>query len=179
MRSILTVALCALALLVASCSDTPTTTSDTRLGKMTLDEFTANQSYSVWFNTGYQSYPDPQSTTQQARFDTAVAKLSKEFDSTYSVLMVLKPTCSCQKTQLYMPQVVRALDAAGFPRKNITVYVTDNRFAGIDDIKTKYGLADAPVFIVLRGDVEKGRIYLMPSTGSTIEEDLASIFAKP
>lgn len=180
MRHLATAALCALAFLVASCTQTPTTTSDTQLGKMTLDEFKSNQAYAVWFNSGYDAYPDPTNATLAARFDTAVAHLKSEVDPAQdSVIIVVKPTCSCQLTQLYMPQVIKALDAAGFPEKNIAVWVTDNRFAGIDEVKNRFSIGDAPAFIVVKGGTEKGRIYKNPTVGKTVEEDLASIFAKP
>ncbi len=179
MRSLATIALCALALAFSSCTDSPTTTADSHLGKMSIDEFRANQAYNVWFSSGYAAYPDPQSTEGKARFDAAITTLKSEIDSnTHSVVMVVKPTCSCQLTQLYMPRVLKALDAVNFPHDKISVWVTDNRFTGIDEVRDRFHLNDAPVFIILKNDVEKGRIDKNPTTGKTVEEDLASYFAQ-
>lgn len=180
-----TVHLLALALLAAAtfaaCSDSPTTTTTQLGGPITIEKFQENAAY-VWYQTGYDAYPE---AGQEAAFNTAVntikAALSNEANN-YEVLMVLKPNCSCQHTQTQMPRVMKTLDQAGFPHEDIELYLTDTRLAGIDDIKTMYGIDDSdqvPTFIVLRNGQELGRIEQGPASGSTIENELAQIFSLP
>jgi hypothetical protein len=178
---LLLLSLCLLALTVVACEDTPTTTPDTQLGKITVDEFLAEPRYSVWFSSGYDAYPaaSPQS---QALFADKVAAIRSSFDSSrHSILMIVKPTCSCQKTQQTMPQVLKVLDAAGVPHSKIDIWITDSRLAGFDEIKATHqpAITDAPTFIVMKDGVEKGRIEDNPETGVTVEEMLAPYFAAP
>lgn len=172
---------CLLALTVAACEDAPTTTADERLGKMTVDQFRADPGYSIWFDQGYDAYPGNEAGAQ-VRFDEKVAAIRGAFDaSRHTVIMVVKPSCSCQKTQQTMPQVLKTLDAAGIPHANMEVWITDARMSGIDAIKTTHqpAITDAPTFIVTKDGVEKGRIQDTPESGTTVEEILAPFFAAP
>lgn len=170
-----------LALLVASCDDTPTATTDQHLGKVAVDDFLADPRYSVWFDLGYGAYPGTDAAAK-ARFDASVETIRTSFDpSQHSILMVVKPTCSCQKTQQTMPQVLRVLDAAGVPHERIDIWITDARLAGFDEIKATHtpAITDAPTFIVMKNGVEKGRIEDGPTAGKSVEEELAPFFAAP
>lgn len=175
MNRISAIALVALiAAVVGACSDAPTTSTVT-LGKTTLDEFFANDAWNSWFQTNYSSYPE---SSEQVAFNQHVADLAASIDpAAHRVVMVTKPSCGCVGTKLYMPRVMKALDEAGFPRANYDLYITDARLAGIDEVKAKYNIGDAPTFIILKNDVEKGRIALEPSPGMRIEQELAQIFA--
>jgi hypothetical protein len=172
---------CLLALSVAACEDAPTTTPEQQLGKVSVEQFLAEPRYSVWFNTGYDAYPaaDAQS---QARFNDEVAAIRSSFDSSrHSVVMIVKPTCSCQKTQHTMPMVLKTLDAAGVPHSKVEIWITDARLAGFDQLKSTHtpAITDAPTFIVLKDGVEKGRIEDYPEEGKTVEEMMAPFFAAP
>jgi hypothetical protein len=178
---LLLLSLCLLALTVAACEDAPTTTADQRLGKMTVEQFRTDPGYSIWFDQGYDAYPGTDAAAT-ARFDDKVAAIRSAFDaSRHQVIMVVKPTCSCQKTQQTMPQVLKTLDAAGIPHANIDIWITDARMAGIDEIKNTHQptIIDAPTFIVVKDGVEKGRIQDTPESGTTVEEMLAPFFAAP
>jgi hypothetical protein len=176
MRSLSLFAFLALAIMVNACTDTPTSTVNTTLGETTIEAIKANTGY-VWYQTGYDAYPDANSQTAfQQQVDLIKANLDT---ANHSVIMVIKPTCSCQKTQIYFPQAMKALDAAGFPHDRIKIYITDARMAGIDDIKTKYNVSAAPTFIVLKNDVDKGRLVEDPATGKSVEQTLADAFAQP
>jgi hypothetical protein len=165
-----------LALALAACDNTPTTTTSVELGRTTVEKIQANTGYATWYDPGYNSYP---SDTYKATFEQEVALIKANMDSsTDKVVMVIKPTCSCQKTQMYFPQAMKTLDAAGFPRQNIEVWVTDARLNGIDSLKTARNISAAPSFIVLKNGVEKGRIIEDPTFGSTVDKDLALYFAK-
>jgi hypothetical protein len=159
-----------------SCTQTPTSTVTTKLGKTTIEEIQANTGY-VWYQTGYDAYPDRSDTT----FTKRVSEIKSSMDtSIHSVLMIIKPTCSCQTTQLYMPQVMKTLDQAGFPHDRIDIYVTDARLAGIpDSIKTKYNINSAPVFLVLRNGVQKSAIIDNPEGSKTVPDVLAEGFEAP
>lgn len=176
MRTLFALSLLATALFIASCTDSPTTTTNVDLGRTTLDDFLKNTAYRSWYETGYNAYPTP---AEQPRFDSAVAIIRSNFDSTHSIVMAIKPNCGCQNTQLWMPRVMRTLDAAGVPHDRVGIFVTDTRLAGIDSIKTKYTIVDAPTFIVLRNDVEKGRIEVAPPVDQAVEQTLASFFVRP
>jgi hypothetical protein len=179
--SLLLMCLCTLALGALGCQDTVTSTTDTTLGKISVEQFRAEPRYSVWFTPGYDAYPA--STAQaQATFAQNVETIRNAFDSTrHSILMIVKPTCSCQKTQQTMPQVLKVLDAAGVPHSKIEIYVTDSRMAGFDDIKAHHepAITTAPTFIVMKDGAEKGRIVENPSDGTTVEQMLAPFFAAP
>ena len=178
MRTLATFALCALTLLIASCSDTPTTTTDAGLGVTTIEEMQKNSAYKTWYETGYSAYPD---AAGQAAFTSAVETIRNSFDpAKHSVVMAVKPNCGCQTTQMWMPRVMKTLDAAGIPHEKVIVYITDARLNGIDDAtKSKYQITDSPTFIVLKDDQVAGRINVNPPVGQTVEQVLASAFAKP
>jgi len=177
MRAPLALSILGLTLIVASCTNSPTATTSVDLGQTTLDDFLKNSAYRSWYETGFNAYP---TTAEQSRFDSAVAIIRSNFDpATHSVVMAIKPNCGCQNTQLWMPRVMRALDAAGVPLDHISIFVTDSRLAGIDSIKAKYTIRDAPTFIVLKSDIEKGRIEVAPLVDQAVEQALASYFLRP
>ena len=178
MRPFVTLALCAIALMLASCNDTPTSTTPTNYGKTTVDEFLKNTAYAAWYQTGYESYPMAEG---KASFDNFVSTIKSSFDpAQHMVVMVVKPNCGCQTTQTWMPKVMKTLDAAGVPHENVIIYVTDARLTGVDqDAKTKYNITEAPMFIVTKGSTVEGAI--MPSLVANqppVEVDLASFFTR-
>jgi hypothetical protein len=167
----------ALALVLAACDDTPTTTTSVQLGRTTVEAIQANTGYATWYDPGYAAYP---SATYQSVFEQEVGLIKSTMDTTNDrVVMVIKPTCSCQKTQMYFPQAMKTLDAAGFPRKNIEVWVTDARLSGIDSLKSALSISAAPSFIVIKNGVVKGKMIEDPVFGSTVDKDLATYFAAP
>lgn len=178
MRTLATFALCALSLLIASCTDSPTATTDTGLGVTTIDDMQKNAAYRSWYETGYSAYPE---ASGQAVFTTSVDAIRNAFDpNVHSVVMAIKPNCGCQTTQLWMPRVMKALDAAGIPHDKLTIYVTDSRLNGIDAaVKSKFEITEAPTFIVVKNDAVAGRINTTPPVGKTVEQVLAEAFAKP
>lgn len=160
-----------------SCTDSTAPTTTAVLGPISVAAFEADQNYQVWYQTGFGAYPD---ASGRASFDSAVAIIRANFDSTqHTVVMAIKPNCGCQTTQLWMPRVMRALDAAGVPDSRINIYLTDNRLAGIDSIKSQYSIVVAPSFVVVKNGVAKGRINEMPPGGRTVEQELADAFVKP
>ncbi len=179
MRTFATFALCAFALLIASCSDSPTSTiTDTGLGVITIEDMQKNAAYRSWYETGYNAYP---AAADQAAFSGFVDVIKNSFDpAQHSVVMAVKPNCGCQTTQMWMPRVMKVLDAAGVPHDKVMIYITDARLNGIDDaVKSKYKIEDAPTFIVLKNDQVAGRINVNPPAGTTVEQVLADAFAKP
>jgi hypothetical protein len=162
-----------LALALAACDDTPTTTTSVELGRTTVDKIQANTRYATWYEPGYASYP---SNDYKPVFEQEVGLIKANMDST-KVVMVIKPTCSCQKTQMYFPQAMKTLDAAGFPRENIEVWVTDARLNGIDSLKAALSISAAPTFVVIKNGVVKGKMIEDPQFGSTVDKDLALYFA--
>ena len=172
----LPLALICCALVAASCSNTPTTAATTNNGKTTLDSFLSNASYSAWYQTGYGAYPDAALAQQ---FDSNVAVIRAAFNPAEdTMLMVIKPNCGCQDTQREMPAVLKTLDMAGIPHSNLLIYITDGRLAGIDAIRTRCNITDAPTFLLLRNGVEAGRIVKAPELGHTVDGDLAAYFTK-
>ncbi|MBL7987904.1 MAG: hypothetical protein JNJ94_07580 [Chlorobi bacterium] len=168
-------ALAALALLASACSDTTSATTD-ELGKTTVEEVQANSAY-AWFQVGYDAYP---TSAGKAIFDSSVAKIKASFDpAKHSITMAVKLNCGCTETQNTFPQIMKTLDAAGIPRSNVSIYATDTRLNGIDSIKAAYNINVAPVYLVLKGGNVKGRIIKAPTTGKTVDQDLAEFFAVP
>lgn len=178
MRTLFATALCALALVAAACTDSPTATSNAKLGKTTVEEMMTNTAYRSWYEPGYSAYPD---ASAKAIFDSSVAVIKGAFDPTvHTVVMAVKPNCGCQTTQLWMPRVMKALDEAGIPHENVQIYITDSRLNGIDDIKTKFNLKIAPVFMVLKNETVTASIDpTVLASNRTIEQELASGFAQP
>lgn len=180
MRAILLfLSLSFLALTISSCDDAPTATS-TRVGKMTVDEFRADRAFATWFDHSYEAYPGT-TPTAQASFNNSVATIVSALDASHSFLMVVKPSCTCQKTQQTMPAVLKVLDAAQFPHERVQIWVTDAHLTGFDEIKNTHtpAISDAPTFIVMKGGIEKGRITGVPTDGRSVEEILAPFFAAP
>lgn len=177
MPTIRTLILCALALAVSACTNAPTSTITTQLGKTPISEFTTNTAYRSWYETGYNAYP---LAANQAKFDSAVAIIKSNFTvGVHTVVMAVKPNCGCPGTQLYMPQIMKTLDAAGIPSTSVDIFVTDTHITGIDSIKAKYNITEAPTFLVLKNDAVMGRIAVQPPVGRTVEQELADFFAKP
>jgi len=179
MRTLISTACCALALVIASCTDTPTSTSTVNLGRTTVEAIQSNTAYKGWFETGYDTYP---SASGVKTFDSSVAVIKAAFNpAVHKLVMAVKPNCGCQITQIWMPRVMKALDQAGIPHTNVEVYVTDSHLAGIDDIKTKFGINVAPVFIITRNDVAVATIdpTIDIPANRAIEQSLADAFAKP
>ena len=180
MRRSFLLSLSLMALLLSACEDTPTS-STAPLGKVTVAEFVGDVRYSSWFPHSYEAYPGTDAAAQ-ARFTNNVAVIRTAFDSTqHSIVMVVSPTCSCQKTQQTMPQVMKVIDAAGVPHNRVEIWITDTRLAGIDALKSTHTppITASPVFIVMKGNVEKGRIQDYPDEGKSVEEMFASFFAAP
>lgn len=178
MRTLATIALCALTLVVASCSDSPTTTTDTGLGITTVEKIRENPAYKGWYETNYSAYPE---ASGQAKFVSSIQTIQTAFDpSVHSVVMAIKPNCGCQTTQLWLPRVMKALDAAGIPHEKLTIYVTDSRLNGVDEtVKNNLHISAAPSFIVVKNGQVAGRIDTNPPVGRTVEEVLAEAFTKP
>ncbi len=167
-------ALAALALLASACSDTTSATTD-ELGKTTVEEVQANSAY-AWFQVGYDAYP---TSAGKAIFDSSVAKIKASFDpAKHSITMAVKLNCGCTETQNTFHKSSKTLDAAGIPG-NVSIYATDTRLNGIDSIKAAYNINVAPVYLVLKGGNVKGRIIKAPTTGKTVDQDLAEFFAVP
>ncbi|MDB5033236.1 MAG: Thioredoxin-like protein [Chlorobi bacterium] len=178
MRTLVTLALCALVTLVASCTSSPTATTTTTLGQTTIEEFLTNTGYKAWYQTGYDSYP---STEGKTTFDQSVATIKSSFDpSRHTIVMAVKPNCGCQTTQTWMPPIMKALDAAGIPHDHVILYVTDSRLNGIADaVKQQYRITDAPMFIVMNGDKVAGTINTDVTQNRTpVEKDLASYLSQ-
>jgi len=161
---------------LSSCSENtvqPTVT----LGKTTLSEFLTNAGYAAWYNVGYDAFP---ATADDAAFDAAVSRISARLNAgegDYTMLLVVKPTCGCEHTQSEMPKVMKTLDEAGFNHDNIEVWITDRPLNGIDDIKDVYQITAAPTFLLVKDDVEMGRIVVEEiSVGAEISTSLADIF---
>jgi len=181
MRTLVFTAFCAFALLLASCTDSPTATTTVKLGKTTVEAIQTSAAYKGWYEAGYETYP---SSAGLQTFDSSVQVIKAAFDpAVHKMVMVVKPNCGCQTTQIWMPRVMKALDAAGIPHDNVDVWVTDSHLSGIDDIKGKYNVRVAPVFIVVKNDAVMSAIdptspYDLP-TDKSIEQVLAGAFAKP
>jgi hypothetical protein len=179
MRTLISTACCALALVIASCTDSPTSTSTVNLGKTTIEAIQSNSAYKGWYETGYETYPSAAGTKT---FDSSVAVIKAAFNpAVHKVVMAVKPNCGCQITQIWMPRVMKALDQAGVPHDNVLVYVTDSHLSGIDDIKSQFNIRVAPVFIVTKNDAQVAMIdpTVDLPVNVSIEQALADAFAKP
>lgn len=183
MRTLFTLGLCALAVMMVACQDTPTGTSTIKVGKSSVEEMLAVPAYKAWYDPGYAAYPD---AAHKGTFDSSVAVISQSFvPASHTVVMIVKPNCGCQITQLWMPRVMKALDAAGVPHANIEVYITDAHLSGLDTVERKYNVdvQAAPVFYVAKNNSIVTRIDpTLPSdlpASRQIEQMLAGGFVKP
>ncbi|MBL0333626.1 MAG: hypothetical protein IPP65_12570 [Chlorobi bacterium] len=142
-------------LFIQSCTTTPTSTVVVKLGETTINEIENNTGY-IWYKAAYDSYPD---SINKLVFDSSVNSIkSNDSGQTHSIVMVIKPTCTCPYTKEYFPQVMKVIDAAGISRTNkVKIFVTDASLAGIDDVKQQYKFGAAPVFILLKNNIEVGR----------------------
>lgn len=167
-----------LPLFVTSCTDS-TTEPTVVLGKTTLADFLSNVGYRVWYDPGYENFPE---VADQADFDAAVAIIAARIngaEGTYNAILVTKPNCGCQHTQREMPKVMKTLDAAGLPQENVDVWITDTRLAGIGDLTADHAIDVAPTFLITKDGVELGRIEINDDAtdGAEIATRLATIFS--
>ena len=162
--------------LIGACSENSVAPT-VNLGKTSLSEFLTNPGYQSWYTPGYEAYPLAEDQTE---FQTAVANLSAAIageEPNFRVAMVIKPNCGCQHTQREMPRIMKTLDQAGFPQANVDVWITDTRLAGISEIKDAYGIAEAPTFLILKNDVEIGRVVITEATlGADVSTQIATAF---
>ncbi|HVZ39291.1 MAG TPA: hypothetical protein VHI13_08450 [Candidatus Kapabacteria bacterium] len=179
MRTLLTSALCALALVIAGCNDSPTSTTVTKIGTSSIEEIQAVPAYKAWFDIGYNGYP---LAVDSSAFDAAVSTIKAEFNpDEHMVVMVVKPNCGCQITQVWMPRVAKTLDAAGIPHANVLVFVTDSRLTGVDTLNTRFNtkITTAPVFMIVRKNAVMDNIdpVTLPAN-RPIEQEIAAGFGK-
>ncbi len=180
MRTMITLALCALALVFVACDDSPTTTSTAGLGHTTVEQMLTNAGYRAWYDPGYSAYPD---AAQKAKFDSSVAVIRSAFQpGVHKVVMAIKPNCGCQTTQLWMPRVMKALDEAGVPHTSVEVFITDARLNGVDTLENAYSydIKTAPIFLVVKNNSVVASIDPIElAADRSIEQDMAAGFAKP
>jgi len=116
----------------------------------------------TWFNPTYASY-QPDAVT--------VASLKKAFpaDATFMVFGGMW----CSDTQNLLPKFFKTLEAAGIPKKSVTLYMLDEQKNSPDKLEKQYGVNNVPTFIVMQNGKEKGRI--VESVQKSIEADLLKL----
>jgi hypothetical protein len=114
-----------------------------------------------WFDEGYKNYqPD----------DVAVSRLKARLPE-YTIIIFAGTWCP--DTQRILPGFYKVIDQAGYSRENTTLYLLDKKLRSAEKAEEKYQVHSIPAFILLRNNVETGRIVEDPKT--SIEADLAAI----
>lgn len=128
-------------------------------------ELLTQEATCTWFNPTYTSYKPDAAT---------IAELKKAFPAEASFLVFGGMWCS--DTQNLLPKFFKTLEAAGIPKKLVTLYMVDEQKNSPDKLEKKHGVNNVPTFIVLQHGVEKGRI--VESVQQSIEADLLKILQK-
>lgn len=114
-----------------------------------------------WFEKGYRDYhPD----------ETAIARLKAKLPA-YRILIFAGTWCP--DTQRILPGFYKAIDEAGYPRENTSLYLLDKKRHSAERLEEKYQVHSVPSFIILKNGEETGRIVENPKAG--IEADLAEL----
>lgn len=149
------------------------------LGRTTLEEFRSVAANKLWFEPAYEAYPGT-AAGAKTRFDSSVSVIRGLFNpAENSFVMFLTPDCPCHSKQQIAPAVIKSLESAGVTGANMTMYVTNGRMEGIENIQNDFNppISSAPTIIVMSGAVEKGRFSMVPP-GSSVEQEIAGILQK-
>ena len=116
----------------------------------------------IWFKKSYNQYtPDA----------GAMDVLSKK---TEGLRFLVFAGSWCSDTHQWLPAFYRVTDGVGISRRNIDLYFADRNKVTPEGLENQYNIQRLPTFIILRGELEIGRITETPSSGS-IERDLLAI----
>jgi hypothetical protein len=114
-----------------------------------------------WFDDGYKNYQP----------DKAAVSSLKATASEYRIIIFAGSWCP--DTQRILPGFYKAIDQAGYSRQNTTLYLLDKKMRSAEKLEEKYQVYSVPTFILLKNNVETGRIVENPK--ASIEADLAAI----
>jgi hypothetical protein len=114
-----------------------------------------------WFDDGYKNYqPDKD----------AVSSLKTKLPE-YRIIIF--GGTWCPDTQRILPGFYKTIDQSGYSRENTVLYLLDKKMRSAEKLEEKYQVNSVPTFILLKNNVETGRIIENPK--ASIETDLAVI----
>jgi thiol-disulfide isomerase/thioredoxin len=114
-----------------------------------------------WFDNGYKNY----------RPDKAAINKLKATLPEYKIIIFAGTWCP--DTQRILPAFYKAIDQAGYPRENTSLYLLDKKMRSAEKLEEKYQIYSVPTFILMKNNVETERIVENPK--ASIEADLAAI----
>jgi hypothetical protein len=117
-----------------------------------------------WFSEGYESYHP----------DTLYIQKLTEVRDNYTFILFAGSWCA--DTRNLLPKFLKTIDAAGIPHDRITMYFLDTRKKSSERLERKYKIRAIPVFIILKGNQETGRI--VEHVDMPIEKKLAEIMGR-
>lgn len=80
----------------------------------------------------------------------------------------------CHDSQNLLPKLYRLLDKSGIQDNRITLIGVDRNKKTLKNLQTKWAITNIPTFIVLKGNIEVGRVVEYGKTGN-IEKELGEI----
>ena len=148
---------CYLIFFLCSCASMEKT-QDIKTGK--TDPSQVQKDYK-WFRVGYDSYHPEKSS------------INKLKESLPAYRIIIFGGTWCPDTQELLPSFYKTIDEAGYSRSNTTLYLIDHNFQSPERMEDTYHIKSIPTFIILKNDIEIGRIVENPK--NSIEESLAEI----
>jgi thiol-disulfide isomerase/thioredoxin len=117
--------------------------------------------FNVWFQEGYQSYMPDENAIRELR------KMKKDL----KIIVVMGSWCSDSKKNI--PAFYKAMDELKFNEKDLQLIAVDSgKSAGDVDIQW-LGITKVPTFVLMKNDLEIGRIVENPTL--SIEKDMLLI----
>jgi thiol-disulfide isomerase/thioredoxin len=139
-------------------------TSTILTGKTDVQQLTDQAAY-PWFTTNYQAY----------QTDKTVAVQLKKAMPKGATLIVFGGTW-CSDTQNLLPKFYKALDDAGIDRKQVQLYLVDEKKTSPEGLEKQYNIVSVPTFVLMHKGTEVGRI--VESVQKNIETDLLNLLPK-
>ena len=116
-----------------------------------------------WFNDGYERY-EP---------NNASIRIINEHLPSLHILVFAGTWCG--DTHTLLPEFYKAMDAAGVGDAQITLHLVDRDKKTQDGSSDNYSIANVPTFIIVKHNIELGRV--VESVKTSIEAEIADILA--
>lgn len=134
------------------------------LGEITKENL-ESAPYQSWFKNNYDNYA----------VDENLVKLYKKELNQHEILLFLGTWCGDSKREV--PRMLKILEAANFPKENLTIVALDRRKENYkkspDGQEKGWDIKRVPTLILLKNGTEVNRIVERPI--DSLEEDLMAI----
>lgn len=135
------------------------------LGRQSLDKF-YTEPYQTWYNEEHDAYVVDQELIKQLRRHKLNTFKIKAFVGTW-----------CEDSHREFPRLVRILESAHYPIKNLEITAVSEKFESPDGQEVLNHISKIPTFIFYKYGREIGRITEAPQSGF-LEKDMLDIVTR-